>query len=558
MIYRFLDDDAGVVVGETTAPEARSFLNHHFPAADIPKQARALYVRNLVRVIPDVSYVAAALTPAWLHPEPLDMSDAALRSVSPVHLQYLRNMAVGASASFSILKDGALWGLVACHNATPRLVPPPARIACLAMAGVLARQVKAREETEAYRERVRLRAFEDDIVSLLSREGSLQTAISNHINELMKMLGADGVAVRRGSELVTGGRCLPPADLMKLADWSVDRAAETVFATDQLGDHVDLPAEHLVAPAGMMAITLSAREPWSVLWFRAEQREVVKWAGNPHKNEAGPGGTLTPRASFDAWQETVRGSARRWTLHEIEAASRLRTALFTVWQNRRINDLNRELMKALDEKDLLLKQKEFLIGEVNHRVQNSLQLVSSFLSLQARASSDPAFATTVEEARRRIAAVSLVHRRLYRSDQIETIDAGRYVDELLNDLIGSLGADWKPHLTKDLQPVMVPTDRVIPLGLVLTELVINANKYAYGGAAGPLRVTLTHDRGNFRLIVADAGIGRSGEGVGFGSRMMDALIGQLGGTIVFEAANPGTRAVLSAPIQAARAPASVR
>ena len=553
MVYRFLEDDAGVVLAEDLAPGQHAFLNHHFPASDIPKQARALYVRNLVRVIPDVGYRPAPLRPAWSAAEPLDMSDSILRSVSPVHIQYLKNMGVGASASVSIVIGGVLWGLIACHNDAPRPVAANIRTACRALAAGLARQIKAREETDAYRERVRLRTFEDDIVALLLREGSLNDAISNHVGEFMKMLGSDGVAVMRGSDLVLGGRCPPEPVVRAIATWAVDKASETVFATETLENHYPLSDSDRAMASGLLAVTLSAAEPWIVLWFRAEQVEVVNWAGNPHKNmTADAGGTLNPRASFQSWQETVRGRARRWTLPEVEAAGRLRVAVVNVWQTRRIRDLNRQLMNSLDQKDLLLKQKEFLMGEVNHRVQNSLALVSSFLTLQGKASDDKVLQQSLEEARRRITAVALVHRRLYRADQLEAIDAARYIDELLNDLVGSLGKEWEANIVRDLQPVVLPTDRAVTLGLVLNELVTNANKYAYGGAPGPLRITLMEDRNLFHLTVADQGVGRRAERKGFGTRMMDALVMQLSGTLTFEDARPGTRAILSAPAELPR------
>ena len=549
MVYRFLEDDAGVVLAEDTAPGQHAFLHHHFPASDIPKQARALYVRNLVRVIPDVSYQPAPLRPAWTEAAPLDLSDSILRSVSPVHIQYLKNMGVGASASISIVIGGVLWGLVACHNDTPRPIAANVRTACRALAGGLARQIKAREETDAYRERVRLRTFEDDIAALLLREGSLSDALAHHIGEFIKMLGSDGVAILRGGDLVTGGRCPPDEVVRKLASWASDKASETVFATNTLGDRFPLSEDDRAVAAGLLAVTLSTSDPWIVLWFRAEQVEVVNWAGNPHKNmTVNAAGTLNPRASFEAWTETVRGRARRWTIAETEAAARLRIAVVNAWQTRRIRDLNRQLLNTLDQKELLLKQKEFLIGEVNHRVQNSLALVSSFLTLQSKASDDAALQGALEEARRRITAVALVHRRLYRADQFEAIDAARYIDELLNDLASSMGKDWASHLLRDLQPAMLPTDRAVALGLVLTELVINANKYAYGGAPGPLRVSLTEDRNLLHLTVADQGIGRAQARKGFGTRMMDALVMQLSGSLTFEDGKPGTRATLSVPV----------
>ena len=119
MIYRFLDDDAGHVVAEAREETSSSFLNHHFPATDIPRQARALYVRNPVRVIPDAAYAPQPLRGGEGRP-PLDMSDCGLRSVSPIHLQYLKNMGVRASLSLSIVVDDKLWGLFACHHYSPR------------------------------------------------------------------------------------------------------------------------------------------------------------------------------------------------------------------------------------------------------------------------------------------------------------------------------------------------------------------------------------------------------------------------------------------------------
>jgi two-component system, chemotaxis family, sensor kinase Cph1 len=207
MIYRFLDDGAGRVVAESRRDDLHSFLNQHFPASDIPRQARALYIRNLIRVIPDVSYRPEPLRPDWIEPAPLDMADSSLRSVSPIHLQYLVNMNVKASASISIVKDGALWGLIACHHSSPRSLSYEVRAACRAVAGSLARQIKAKEEAEAYRQRIRLRNFEDDIIALLSRQGSLEEALTHHLNEIRRMMGSDGVAVVRGTELVLNGIC---------------------------------------------------------------------------------------------------------------------------------------------------------------------------------------------------------------------------------------------------------------------------------------------------------------------------------------------------------------
>lgn len=549
MIYRFLDDDSGQVLGEDRAPNMRAFLHHRFPATDIPRQARALYLRNLVRVIPDVGYEPAPLRFADGRDPRVDISDAGLRSVSPIHVQYLKNMGVAASASASIIKDGVLWGLAACHNATPKPIAFDQRAAARAVAGAFGRQLRVKDDTDAFRERVRLRSFQDDLVALLSREGSLEGAISNHVDEIRRALGGDGVAILRGRDLLTSGRCPADREIRALAQWSLKRGAEQVFATDRLIEVYPTAASFEGVGAGLLAVTLSMSDPWVVLWFRAEEVEIVEWAGNPHKEDpSDPEAILTPRSSFEVWRETVRGRSRRWTPAEIEAAGRLRAAVIEVWQSRGLMELNRRLVATIEEKDMLIQQKEFLIGEVNHRVQNSLQLVSSFLALQGRSSNQPGLAPALEEARRRLTAVALVHRRLYRSDQVETVDVSRYVDELVADVVASLGDGWRDALTLDLAPVLLPTDRAISLGLVLTELMINATKYAYGGEAGPLLVTVMEDRTNFRLVVADKGVGAPEMSRrGFGSRMMEALVRQLGGELEREDNRPGLKVTLTAP-----------
>ncbi|WP_206659458.1 histidine kinase dimerization/phosphoacceptor domain -containing protein [Hansschlegelia zhihuaiae] len=553
MIYQFLDDESGSVLGEDLSPEMRPFLNHRFPASDIPRQARALYLRNLIRVIPDAGYSPAPVRFADSEAIELDLSDASLRSVSPIHVQYLRNMGVAASASVSIVRDGVLWGLVACHNATPRTIGYDERAACRAIAGALGRQLRAKDDTDAFRERVRLRSFQDDIVSLLSRDGSLEDAISNHVDEIRRALGGDGVAILRGGDLLTSGRCPSDGDVRALGHWALKRGAEQVYATDRLVEAYPTSAGFQSVAAGMLSVTLSFSDPWIVMWFRAEQVETVEWAGNPHKDDpSDPEAVLTPRASFDVWRETVRGRSRRWTTAEVEAAGRLRAAVIEVWQSRGLMELNRQLVKTIDEKDLLIQQKEFLIGEVNHRVQNSLQLVSSFLALQGRSSNQPGLAPALEEARRRLTAVALVHRRLYRSDQVEAIDLARYVEELVADVVQSLGDGWARALSLNLAPVLIPTDRAISLGLVLTELMINATKYAYGGEPGPIEVTIDEHAGKIRLTVADKGVGAPAQGArrGFGSRMMEALVKQIGGEMTRTDNRPGLRVTFTAPATA--------
>jgi light-regulated signal transduction histidine kinase (bacteriophytochrome) len=549
MIYRFLDDEAGEVIAEDRDPALGGFLNHHFPASDIPRQARALYVRNRIRVIPDVSYVPQPIRPGESGLREIDLSDASLRSVSPVHVQYLKNMGVQASASVSIVKDNVLWGLVACHNDRPRRLALETRIAAQALAGSLARQIKAREDAEILRERYRLRADGETLLPEFDGDAPFGAKDSLLADELRRMFGADGFAHVGSDKVTVSGVCPPHETLRRLARWIGGRVVGEPFSTFELSR--EWPAGEAIADvaSGLLAVNLGGEDGEILLWFRAEEVQIVNWAGNPHKAvRLDPNATLSPRSSFEAWSETVRGRARPWTLAEVEAAGRLRRGVVDIRQARHLRDLNRRLASAISEKDGLLAEKDFLIKEVNHRVQNSLQLVSAFLGVQGRSAGNPEVTAHLKEAQRRLSAVALVHRRLYRSDSLSSVDLSRYLEELCGDMKRTMGGDWAGQMSLDMAPMLVSADRAVTVGLVLTELVINATKYAYEGRPGPLAITLDGYRNRFRLVVADRGGGKPSAHEGFGTQMMRAMVDRLSGTIEYADNDPGLRVIVVAPL----------
>ncbi|NKX17017.1 sensor histidine kinase [Ochrobactrum pseudogrignonense] len=187
---------------------------------------------------------------------------------------------------------------------------------------------------------------------------------------------------------------------------------------------------------------------------------------------------------------------------------RISRVIHEAYQRRRIDKLNRELQRTLEQQDKLLEQKDFLMKEINHRVQNSLQLVSTFLGMQMRETDDPLITQYLTDARSRIAAVALVHRRLYSDSYVGSVDLARYLDELSNELFQSMGEEWRSRHTSRLSHVLINADRAINIGLVYSELVTNANKYAYDGSPGPTWVTLDQHFNQARLIVADNGTAR--------------------------------------------------
>lgn len=523
------------MTGEARDPRLSTFLNHRFPASDIPAQARALYVRNRVRCIPDVSYVPQPLRPASAGLAATDLSDVALRSVSPIHVQYLRNMKLAASASISIVKDEALWGLIACHHLTPRLLGYETRLIARTLAGGLARQIKAKEDAGIHKQVSRLRQEEDELSALLLTKPSFSQFLVEAGDRLREILGASGLAIHVGADIHRSG-AVPPNPLIAQLISDFRACGGPLFVSRELPKVFSSAAACRDVASGLLAFTLPGDQDISLLWFRPEQLEEVNWAGNPHKAvSTDPSLPLSPRASFESWTEIERGRSTPWTEVEIAAALRLRQMLTEAHQQE-------ELRRLVTEKD-------YLIGEINHRVQNSLQLVSAYLSMQMRSTDSADVTAHLSEAQRRIVAIGLVHKRLYKGDQPQIVNLAQYLAELCEEFKASMGPEWHDQLSLQLEPVGVPATHAVSMGLILTELIINTQKYAYEGQAGPIAIVLAGEEAGYRLVVSDQGKGRRDAAAqGFGSRMIEALAQRVSGRFEFGDNAPGLRAVIAVPL----------
>jgi len=390
MVYRFRHDHAGEVVAESCEPAMASYLGLRYPASDIPAQARALYLRNRVRVIPDVSYVPVPVVPDRLGDgAPLDLGQHALRSVSPVHMEYLRNMGVAASASISIVAGGRLWGLIACHHRTPRRLSPGVRAAADLFGLFVSMRIAARDQQRALALEDDARATRDTLALRLDAMPDPRLALPLNLDLLRRAIASDGVALFQQGTWHTTGRT-PSADLKpQLVEW-VQRAAlpgviASANARDWLGQH---DGEGI---AGVLAVPLDPGSGDWLFFFRCEELEEIRWAGAPDApmqlDESG--NRLGPRRSFAAWHETVRGRSVAWSDADFRTADRLTMLLRERYRRSRLHvefsDLRarRTRVEVRDQRARLLQLSELLDGLVHVGPDDAARLAARISALES-------------------------------------------------------------------------------------------------------------------------------------------------------------------------------
>lgn len=334
MVYRFRHDDAGEVLAESRDEAMEPYLGLRFPASDIPPQARALYVHNRIRVIPDAGYRPVPIVPAQTAAgAPLDLSQHALRSVSPVHLDYLRNMGVQASMSISILVGGRLWGLVACHHRAPRQVPLAVRAALDMFGMFISMRVGSHALQHAAAVEESTRGVRESLALRIGAASDVAQALHDAIDTLAKAIPCDGLALRCAAAWRLHGETPGEPALARALAWAQAQAhgQDRLPASDRRQDWSEDDADGI---AGVLAIPFGRRDDW-ILFFRREQVEQVRWAGDPHKPmvSTDDGVRIAPRRSFATWRETVRGHALPWDEGDRRAAAQLRRMLQEyLWQ----------------------------------------------------------------------------------------------------------------------------------------------------------------------------------------------------------------------------------
>jgi two-component system, chemotaxis family, sensor kinase Cph1 len=484
MVYRFASDGSGEVIAEERRDDLEPFLGLHYPASDIPKQARALYVLNHLRLIADATYTSVPMLALELT-EPLDMSYCFLRSVSPIHLEYLANMGVKASMSISIVRDGQLWGLIACHHYSgARLLAYNERAACEFLGQMVSLQLASKEQAESADYRSKLKSLSMRFLELIEREDDLKEALIQPDLQLLDYLEATGAAVVLHGEVHLLGKTPSSAQVQRLAEWLADEHAPfEIFATEKLSSRFAEAKAYQDVASGVLAVPVSRSGQDMEIWFRPEVPQTVTWGGDPNKPvtlaENGEQ-RLTPRKSFDAWREAVTGCAIAWKSVEIEAALELRRAVVSTALRRAemLAGLNAELTRSNAELDSFAYVASHDLKEPLRGIHNYSTLLLEDAGDRLEPSERSKLETLVRLTQRMETLIDslLLFSRVGRVDfRLRDCDLDKMVADVL-DLL-------KPRLEQDKVTVRVP--RVLPhtiadqarIGEVFNNLISNAIKY---------------------------------------------------------------------------------
>jgi light-regulated signal transduction histidine kinase (bacteriophytochrome)/CheY-like chemotaxis protein len=554
MIYRFADDESGEVIAESRGVGIDSFMGMHFPGADIPQQARALYTKNLLRLIADVADPTVALISSS-DPEacePLDLTMSTLRAVSPIHIEYLGNMGVRASMSASIVRDGKLWGMFTCHHYQPLLLSYPVRTAAELFAESFASLLDQSERKHSQQLAQTAAQVRDELMARLADGSSLISHFDHFAASIAPVIPHDGMAAWIDGEFVSHGEVPDREEFIGLiqflgTQFSATTGANFVWNSDSLAEAFPPAAAYHQRCAGLLALPVSRRQRDFIVLFRREVSMNKPWAGNPEKDfSVGPNGPrLTPRQSFELWNQSVVGRCQPWSADERHFAEAIRVTLMEVVL--RLTDA------AAEERERAVRESEFLIAELNHRFRNMLNLVRSLIS-QSQGSTDNV-AEFARNVGNRIESLARAHDQLTHAHlapvslhRLIATEARAYTDGKQDAAIIVAGND-----------VLVAPRAVTTLTLVIHELITNARKYGSlspqldGQIGGRLDIATTRDaHDNLVLDWQESGgpLVTPPTRRGFGSTILERSIPhELGGTVSIEYLPAGVVARVALPAQ---------
>jgi len=509
MIYKFLEDGHGEVVAEEKEADLEPFFGLHYPASDIPKQARALYKLNLTRLIADVNITDSPIL-TFKENEALDLTNGSLRAVSPIHIQYLKNMGVHSSFSISLIAHGELWGLIACHNYSPKFIDYKAREGAKLIGQILSSALEYRQEEEDAAVIEQFKSTANVLLEHLNRDKYLIEAVTSHKRTILDATKASGVAIIFENELKTIGNVPSEEEIRELVEWLKTTNDESIYYTHRLSEIHSPAKKYKSIASGLLSCMLNKEMGEMIIWFKPEIITTVNWAGNPEKpvvpSENGLL-SLSPRKSFETWSQVVNNTSEKWMAEEIASVLRIREIIITDI-NKKANEirlLNEKLQAAYEELDTFSYT-------VSHDLRTPLTSIKTYAELLLKNKS-------IDENGQKMLSRILIGAdkmnflikeilnlaRVGRSEiNFETVDIASLLKEIRSEIWSAFKADRTELVLGQLPNIK--GDKTM-IAQVFTNLIGNAVKYSAMVDKPKVEVSAYVDGGETIYAVKDNGIG---------------------------------------------------
>jgi chemotaxis family two-component system sensor kinase Cph1 len=378
MVYQFNEDGHGKIIAEAKEDSLDPFLGLHYPASDIPKQARELYKQNLTRIIADVNSIDSSLI-GTSSSQALNLTNAGLRAVLPIHIQYMRNMGVESSFSISLISGSELWGLIVCHNYSPCFINYKAREAAKLLGEILSSALEYRQGEEDSELFLSLNERVEELIEKLEKDDDVLMVLNENAPALKDITSACGVALVFDENVTTYGLTPTNEQIKDIALWLKSNMVATIYHTHRFPQIFSAALDYSYASSGVLAYMLSKEPGEFIIWFKPEQINQISWAGNPEKQaEINADGLmqLSPRKSFDSWTDLVKNTSEKWNRAEIAAVINLCEHTNYILK-RKVNEIKRlnELLKqSYDELNIFSYT-------ITHDLRTPLSAIKSYAEL---------------------------------------------------------------------------------------------------------------------------------------------------------------------------------